>query len=120
MGNEKRRFTRIFYDVPVELICSGKVYPVDKLINLGVGGCQIDIEGDFAVGEIIDINISLAAENTAVQISGEIIRVIDKGVSLKFTSITPDNLHHLQNIIKYNAVDSEIVEGEILDHPGLV
>ncbi len=120
MGKEKRRFTRIIFDVPAELVFSGIVYKIDKLINLSVGGCQIDVDGDFAVGSTCDIDISLGAEKTVVQIKGEIIRVINKEVSLRFTSISPESLHHLQNIIKYNAVDPEMIEEELLDHPGLV
>ena len=55
-----------------------------------------------------------------VSIRGEIIRCQDGIVAVKFTGIDPDSLFHLQNIIRYNSADPDIIEQEIKERPGII
>ncbi len=55
-----------------------------------------------------------------VQADGEIVRSGDSEVAVKFTRIEPDSLFHLQNIILHNSADTDMIEREIRDHPGLI
>ena len=41
-------------------------------------------------------------------------------VAIKFTKISPEDLYHLQNIIRYNAPEPEVIEKEIDEHPGIL
>ncbi len=116
---EKRRFTRVLFDVPAQIDIAGKVFSVDQLVNLSVGGCLIEIEVAARSGDICQITIPLSSGESNVRVEGEIIRVKDGEMSVKFISIDLESLHHLQNIIKFNASDPDSIEDEIADSPGI-
>jgi hypothetical protein len=55
-----------------------------------------------------------------VEVNGEIVRNDAETVGIKFTRINPEDLIHLQNIIRYNAENPDKISEEIQQHPGLV
>ncbi|MBU1568576.1 MAG: PilZ domain-containing protein, partial [Proteobacteria bacterium] len=95
------------------------VYAVDRIANLSVGGCLLEIEGNIPLGSDCKFTILLPRMAPGVDVFGEIVRSGNGEVSLKFTRIDPENLFHLQNIIRYNAEDPDAIEEEISIHPGL-
>ena len=119
MANEKRRFSRIFFNVQAKLTVAGCDYPVDRIANLSVGGCLLEIDENIPVDSTCTFTILLSGIPAGVAVLGTIVRVGNGEISLKFISIEPENLFHLQNIIRYNAEDPEAIEEEINTHPGL-
>jgi hypothetical protein len=119
MAAEKRRFSRIAFNVRARLSAGEKEYQVARIINLSVGGCLLEIQDDLPLGAECTFTILLPRMAPGVEVIGEINRAGGDEVSLKFTRITPENLVHLQNIIRYNADDPDIIEEEISSHPGL-
>ncbi len=119
MTDNKRRFSRIFFNVRAKLDVDGTVYTVDRIANLSVGGCLLEIDGKFPLGSDCKFTILLPRKEPGVDVFGEIIRAGSGEISLKFTKIDPENLFHLQNIIRYNAEDPDAIEEEINIHPGL-
>ena len=117
---EKRRFTRIVFAVPAECILAGKIFPVKQLTNLSVGGCQIEINANVAVDDECEIIIPLGGEGQRVNVKGRVARIAEDHIGIKFISIDPESLGHLQNIIKYNSSDAETIEVELKKHPGLL
>lgn len=122
MTDEKRRFSRVVFKMAAELTVSGTVYKVDEIANLSVGGCQLDIDVELASGTECTLLIILnpADRRMNVKVDGHVARTEDGAVGVKFTSIEPDALTHLQNIIRYNSPDPDKIEDEIDEHPGLV
>jgi hypothetical protein len=122
VSEEKRRFSRIKFDVPAELTFNEKTYPVNTIYNLSVGGGLFPILEIFQDGTECKVNIPLEREtrSISVEVYGEIIRHTADLVTVKFTRIDPESLYHLQNIIRYNAPDSDKIEEEIKEHPGLI
>jgi hypothetical protein len=119
MTAEKRRFSRIFFNVRARLAVDDKVYTVDRIVNLSVGGCLLEIQDNLPLGEECKFTILLPRMEPGVDVFGEIVRMGDGEVSIKFVRITPENLVHLQNIIRYNADNPDVIEEEISSHPGL-
>ncbi len=119
MTDEKRRFSRIFFDVQAKLTVDGVVYSVEKIANLSVGGCLLEIDADFTLGSGCMFTIFLPHMAPEVDVLGEIVRAGNGEVSLKFVTIEAEDLYHLQNIIRYNAENPDAVEEEISAHPGL-
>ncbi|WP_457577361.1 PilZ domain-containing protein [Desulfomarina sp.] len=117
---EKRRFTRIVFAVRAECTVAGKTFSVERLINLSVGGCLVEIKAEAAIDDECDVVIPLGAEGLHVNVKGRVARIEDDYIGIKFVSIDPESLHHLQNIIKYNSPDAEAIEDELKDHPGLL
>ncbi len=119
MTDNKRRFSRIFFNVKANLTVDGAVYNVDRIANLSVGGCLLETKGEFPQGSDCKFTILLPRMAPGVDVFGQIVRVGNGEISLKFTTIDPENLFHLQNIIRYNAEDPDAIEEEISIHPGL-
>lgn len=119
MTAEKRRFSRIDFNVRARLAVDDREYPVERIINLSVGGCQLETGAKLPLGAECRFTILLPRMAPGVDVFGEVVRSGDREASLKFIRISPENLMHLQNIIRYNADDPEQIEEEISSHPGL-
>jgi len=121
MPDEKRRFTRVLFKVKAEMTVNDVLYSSEKINNLSVGGCLLPIEADVETGTKCRLKIMLSGANSklSVHVGGKIIRCEPEGVAMKFTEIDPDSLFHLQNIIRYNHPDTDKVDQEINNFPGL-
>lgn len=122
MTDEERRFTRIPFKVFTELKTKDAVYKTSYLENLSVGGCLMPVKSDLVPGTDCKILINLegGGETVVISIKGRIVRVDSRTIAVKFTLIDPDSLFHLQNIIRYNAQDSDKIDDEFSKHPGLI
>jgi len=119
MSEEKRRFSRIFFNVKAKLQVGETTYKVAQIVNLSVGGCLLQIGEDVPAGSECTFTILLDRMAPGVDVVGEVLRSEDGEVVIKFTKIDPENLFHLQNIILYNAENPEEIEEQISEHPGL-
>jgi hypothetical protein len=118
----KRRFSRIPLNFPATLIVDKtEVYDIHELANLSIGGCLVPLDEDIIEGTRCTITIRLVGGlgNTPVTVAGEVVRHDREYVAIRFTKISPDNLYHLQNLIRYNAPNPEEIEEEIKKHPGI-
>jgi c-di-GMP-binding flagellar brake protein YcgR len=122
MAEDKRRFSRIFFDMPAELSVADTSYVIDKIANLSIGGCLFKITDDLPVGAECKIAIILkdTPQDLRVEVNGEIVRHDAETLGIRFTRINPDDLIHLQNIIRYNAENPDRISEEIKQHPGLL
>lgn len=122
MLNEKRRFSRIPFKVNAELKVNNTIYSAEEISNLSIGGCLFPVAADLESGAVCHVRILLSGRSNelSIMVEGTVARSTGGMVAIKFTRIDPESLFHLQNIIRYNALDSEAVEKEIRDHPGLL
>ena len=122
MSGEKRRFSRIPFRVNAELTVGEKSFLVEEIQNLSIGGGLFPIEEELETGEICRIEIILEGSSSelSIYVSGEVIRSTDGSAAIQFTRIDPDSLFHLQNIIRFNAPDPDVIEEEIRNHPGII
>jgi len=122
MPEEKRRFSRIAFNVSAELKVGKTILSTRKIDNLSVGGCLLPISGPFPIGTPCDVVIVLnhIANALRVRVKGKITRCDPAKTGIRFTTIDPENLHHLHNILRYNAPDPDRIEEEIEKRPGLV
>lgn len=122
MTDEKRRFTRIPFKVNAEITANDILYSVKEISNLSIGGCLLQIKADLEPGTICHLKIVLSGtiSELSIKIDGEINRCVPGAFAVKFTRIDPDSLFHLQNVIRYNAPDPEVMDQEIIEHPGII
>lgn len=122
MSEENRRFTRVKFRVPAIITVGTTVLSVKEITNLSVGGVLIPCKHKFDLLTkcIVQIPISGNTDNLCVQAEGEFVWSNNELAAIKLTSISPDSLQLLQNIILYNAEDSEKIESEFKEHQGLV
>ena len=122
MSDERRRFSRISFKVNAVIIANDISYSAEEITDLSVGGCMLPIKADLEPGTACRVRILLSGTSSdlSIRVDGEINRCASGTVAVKFTRTDPDSLIHLQNIIRYNSPDPDIIDKEILDHPGLV
>lgn len=122
METSKRRFSRIELKFPATLIVDGsEVFDIHEIANLSVGGCLVPLEQEIIEGTRCSITIRLTGGlgNTPINVNGEVVRHDNEYVAIKFTKIGPDDLSHLQNLIRYNAPNPDQIDEEIKNHPGI-
>lgn len=121
MKKDKRRFTRVPFKVAAKLE-AGTVFEVNEIFNLSVGGCLLPVRAVLESGTacIVTIMLSGVSSEMNVRVDGEIVRCGENEVAVKFIRIEPDSLFHLQNIILHNSADTDVIEQEIREHPGLI
>jgi len=119
MNDEKRRFSRVFFDVRARLEVNDRVLDVGRLANLSIGGCLLEIDADLNAGDDCTLKLLLSRMAPPVTIGGKILRTGEGEASIIFTVIYTENLFHLQNIVRYNAEDPDAIEEEISKRPGL-
>ena len=123
MSSEQRRFTRVPVKLRSMLYINGRpVLVADSLLNLSIGGCLMPTAVPYPSGTACQLEMALsgASEALTIYVDGEIARVGENETALRFTSIDPDSLFHLQNLIRYNTDDADAVDAEIHRHPGLL
>jgi len=119
MFSEKRNFTRVPFKVEAEIIANETSYKIKEITNLSVGGCLIPVDEDLKLGTSCKITIFLSGitPKLTIKADGEVIRLGEHHLAIKFIRVDPDSLFHLQNIVRYNSQNPEKVEWEILNHP---
>jgi hypothetical protein len=122
MESEKRRFTRFPLKMHATLCLDQDTYDVESMSNLSIGGCLMPIHAVIAPETPCSLTIKLGMDETAliIRTEGYIIRSDHGEVAVKFISIDPDSLFHLQMLARYNSPDAEKVEEEIRKHPGII
>lgn len=121
MKKEKRRFTRIDFPSPALLTVGDAVYSINQISNLSVGGALVPCELEHEKGAecFLQIPIAGTTDNLRIEVRGKIMWSEDQESAIQFTSIDPDSLFHLQNIIKYNAENPEQIIKECTKRPGI-
>lgn len=102
MTYERRAFARIRLDVPA-CLC---LYQVDvrhdgSIVDLSLGGCFFPVAGEVPIGEKCQIQLTTGEglETETINLSGVIVRREVRGVGIRFTDISPENLVSLEQII---------------------
>jgi hypothetical protein len=118
---ERRRFTRIGTHLRAVLNIGHTVYPIGKLLDIGIGGCRFAAPEPIADGTACRLRLLLdpQGDEPAISLDGQVRQRGQGEVAVEFTAVTPANLHHLQQLIRYNAADVDAIENEIATHPGL-
>jgi hypothetical protein len=119
----RRAFTRVPFHVRAQLRIHKEIFTIEKIRDISLGGCFLLASPERATGENISmgpgdfctvyIALTGTTQDLVVEIDGEIARSGKDGIAVKFTTATPENLYHLQNIIRYNAMDADTIEKEI-------
>jgi hypothetical protein len=122
MEQEKRRFTRFPLRMNAILNVNNSSYSANTLSNLSIGGCLVPVEAEAAPDTPCAMTICLGSPESELTIrtEGKIIRSDRGEVAVQFVRVDPESLFHLQMLARYNSPDSEKVESEIKNHPGII
>ncbi len=86
--------------------------------DISLGGIFVLVEEPLAVETACSVTIKLEGPSSLLRIGleGEVVRVEEDGMAIKFTKIDLDSLVHLRHIIKIHTKDPEAVDEEFSKH----
>ncbi|MGL1933271.1 MAG: PilZ domain-containing protein [Desulfotalea sp.] len=119
MVEESRRFSRIDFWGVGELTVANRMYRIEHIDDLSVGGCSFVLGAEVVLKATGTIKMILAEGQLIIHAECEIARVDGKKIGLSFTGITPEDLTHLKNLILYNTSDLNQVEKEMEERSGI-
>ena len=114
MMTEKRRFTRTPFETEIRVISDDRMVISNHLRDISLGGAYLHVEKPLAKGKLCILGIDLIGPRSLlrVEIEGEVARVDDEGMAVKFTRIDVDSLVHLRHLIKVHSQDPETIDCE--------
>jgi hypothetical protein len=122
MEQEKRRFTRFPLRMNAILNVNDNSYNTNSISSFSIGGCLVPVSVDAVPDTPCSVTIYLGSPESELTIrtEGKIIRSDGGEVAVQFIRVDPESLFHLQMLARYNSPDSEKVEEEIKQHPGII
>ena len=117
MSRERRRNTRVPFQTIADVWFSGKNYTQCETENLSVKGISVFGISGHEIGEKCDVSLALSGSTSELKLAmrGEVVRIQQDSIALKFTEIDLDSFYHLKNIIYYNSEDPDKIESELAD-----
>ncbi len=111
---EKRRFTRAPFEMEIRVISDDRIVISNHLQNISFGGAYVLVEKPLSKGTPCILSIDLIGPRSLlrVEMEGEVIRVEDHGIAVKFTRIDVDSLVHLRHLIRLHAQNPETIDSE--------
>jgi hypothetical protein len=85
-------------------------------------GISLQHEGKvLPAGTLCDISVFLEGVDPPIHVDmkGKVGRVTDEDLCIEFSEVQLESYEHLQNLIRYNSPDIDVIDKEISDHDGL-
>ncbi|MCG9712025.1 PilZ domain-containing protein [Shewanella insulae] len=111
--DERRQFSRIFFDVDATLTQDDKVWST-KLHDLSLNGALVELPQDFAP-EQAPILLSFTLEGSEVEVTMEtqVIHRQDGQLGLECLHIDIDSISHLRRMLELNIGDASLLDREL-------
>lgn len=119
---EAREFTRVPIKVWVEVRAKEAVIKTHETHDLSMVGISLRHEGKaLPVGTVCDISVFLEGAEPPVHVDmkGKVERVTDEYLCIEFSEVKFESYEHLQNLVRYNSHNTDVIEKEISEHVGL-
>ncbi len=107
--DDRRHNARVAFNATVDLDFTGRKYNGCETENLSTKGVLVLGITDRALGDTgaIALHLSGTSHDISLTMRGEVVRLEDKGIGIRFTEIDLDSYTHLRNIIYYNCADPD-------------
>jgi len=114
---EKRKFSRIDYDVEITLEYQGEQF-ASEILNLSMLGALINTSASPKKDEkvIISFRLSQTGVPITIQCIGKVIRSDKRGLGIEFTEVDLDSFEDLRRIVAFNSGHPELIDEEIAAH----
>ena len=108
---ERRRFNRILFDTPVELITDQGTYE-SRLIDISLNGVLVNHVDNWPAtqGQQVHLQISLNDGAIAIRMTAEIAHTSPEHVGLHCKLIDVESIGHLRRLVECNLNDPELLE----------
>ena len=119
-----RNFSRVFVKVTVNIYLENPSRKVaGELRDISMNGAYIICPGhDISVGTTCRLVFLLrmgTEESVEIETQGKVTRIQEDGIAVAFTSIESDSFEYLQDLVRYNAENINVVEEELENSIGI-
>jgi hypothetical protein len=114
MSKERRRRTRVPYQITAQLSASGVDYPECETRNLSVNGVLILGVPDIELNTVWELELAGNLKNSSFQLrtKARAIRTVENGAAFAFHGMDEDCYALLQTVVIYNAENPLTVAAE--------
>ncbi len=119
---EGREFTRVPIKVWVEVRADDTVIKTHETHDLSMVGISFLHKGKILpVGTLCEISVFLEGVDPPIHVDmkGKVGRTTDKDLCVEFLEVELESYEHLQNLVRYNSKDIDVIDKEIGEHSGL-
>ena len=95
---EKRENPRKVCRIPVRYYYNEGVFN-NFIVNLSLGGCFIETQKPFSVGEKFLMDIQLDGDAKSIRVKGEVTNANRMGMGIVFEEVSDDSLRKLGNLL---------------------
>lgn len=112
--DERRKSTRVSFQTTANLHFADADFSNCETEDLSIKGVFVLGINGRAIGDrcAVELHLSGASSELLLEMQGEIVRVVAKGVGIKFFEIDLDSFNHLKNIVYYNSENPDELTGE--------
>ncbi|QYJ96714.1 PilZ domain-containing protein [Shewanella alkalitolerans] len=111
--NERRQFSRIFFDVDATLTQEDKVWST-KLHDLSLNGALVELPQEFAPNPApILLSFTLEGSDVEVTMETQLIHRQDGQLGLECLHIDIDSISHLRRMLELNTGDASLLDREL-------
>lgn len=111
---ERRRFSRIIYQVSA-LLEQGDLALQATIQDLSLHGLLLKAENASSLepSRKVDVSFSFAQSEQVMQLTANIISIIDSKIRLKINNIDIDSISQLKRFIELNVGNNELLNREL-------
>ena len=95
---EKRAYPRKVCRIPVRYYYNEGVFN-NFIVNISLGGCFIETQKPFSVGEKLLMDIQLDGDAKSIRVKGEVTNANRLGMGIEFEEVSDDMLGKLGNLL---------------------
>ena len=112
--DERRRSTRVFFHTTASLHFEDADFSDCETANLSIKSVFIKGITGRALGDQCEIELHLSGSSSqlSLQMQGEVTRIVDGGIGIKFFETDLDSFYHLKNIVYYNSGNPDGLTGK--------
>lgn len=118
-ASNRREMTRVPFHVSVTFQSHNKPAIPGNVTDVSLKGIHVACDNPLPVGSACQLTLQFGSEEDPVclELGGTVVRVDRDGMAIEIDEVLPiDTLTHLQNVVRYNATDTDRVDHELHDH----
>ena len=110
----RRKNSRVVFQATISLSFAGSRYEQCETQDLSLRGVFVKDIGGHALGDKCDAVLCLTGTTSklCLQMKGEVVRIAEEGIGLRFVEIDLDSFYHLKNILYYNSENPDQLDDE--------
>ena len=113
VGNERRRFNRVAYDVPALLSATRQSWPV-RMIDLSLYGCLLKAPKDWDVQFNTQYELTVhLGESIEIRMNLFLVRCTPEQIGFRCTDIDLNSISELRRLIELNLGDSSLLDRDL-------